>query len=498
MSILSVDFNTKKCYNSKKGGDTMKISFSKDTVLFCTPFSEEFELIQKFSGVAPIKAYYNTPVNFTEAGLKYKNKGDIWHIDVPFAYSNDETPPITINGKWLGANHIFPFAVAVYNPDHGKDYCDIGSLWQDAESTKWTLTNVTEDVVTFVSENIGESYTKYAFKTEIASKLTHISDAVNKDDIICDGEMWKAALSPSIRITKCKVIAYADGKVKTINRSTECDYAEIHEYYDIVNPVSMVEEIRKNRPEGGYTSPFYGAMGETMVTVSRIYRIENDGTITCDFKIKKHMDVHILRCLGVMHQEKLNTYGGGIFRYIPKSLPYICEDGTFDFSKPYPLAPGPFPQNEYLTPEFWEDEKNPPDRIVDYFRNTDGKDVIGFSAGYLPVYDGVPEIRTKQLISTVNLVRTRKAYPYFMHGDITECHGVAYRKYFEISKDKTSVYTIPYMDKTYIYVDLFNDEEVTVPANSDITLYEKSDSISYKFENGKLSVKGKGYAMFIN
>ncbi len=476
----------------------MIVSKHKDTVLFATHYSDEFELIQKFSGLSPVNAYYNTPVNFTESGLKYKNKWDIWHIDVPFAYSNDEAPPVMVNKKWLGANHVFPFAVALHIPDHGKEYADIGSLWQDDEGTKWTLTNVSEEVLTFVSENIGESYTKYDFKMQIASKLTHIENAVNKEDIDCNVESWKSALSPSIRITKCKVITYTDGKPQLLLYHTECDYAEIHEDYDIVNPVSMVEEIRKNRPEGGYTSPFYGAMGETMVSVSRIYRIENDGTITCDFKIKKHMDIHLMRCLGVMFQEKLDTYGGGIYRYIPKSKPFVCDEGSFDFSMPVSTAPGPYPKNGYLTPQFWEDEKNPPDRIVDYFRNTDGKDVMGFSCGYLPVLDGVPEIRTKQLLSTVNHVSTRKAYPFFMEGDISECHGIAYRKHFPVDKDKTSVYTIPYGDKTYTYVDLFEEDIITVPMENQPELYEKANGISYSYENGILTVKGKGYSMFIN
>lgn len=114
----------------------MIVTKTKDITLFCTHFSEEFDLVQKLSGTVDVKAYYNTPVDFREAGLKYKSKSDIFHIDVPFAYSTDEAPPVTINGKCLGANHIFPFAVALLIPDHGKDYGDIGSLWQDAEGTK--------------------------------------------------------------------------------------------------------------------------------------------------------------------------------------------------------------------------------------------------------------------------------------------------------------------------------------------------------------------------
>ena len=89
----------------------MNISFTKNLVVFSTDFSDEFELLQKFIGVKPVKAYYNTPVDFHAAGLKYKTKRDIWHIDIPLVYSTDEAPPLTVNGKWLGENHIFPFSL---------------------------------------------------------------------------------------------------------------------------------------------------------------------------------------------------------------------------------------------------------------------------------------------------------------------------------------------------------------------------------------------------
>ena len=101
----------------------------------------------------------------------YKNKGDIWHIDVPLASSNDETPPVMINSHWLGGNHIFPFAVDLLIPGHGKTVADIGSLWQDAERTKWTIINVLEYLITVISENIGESECKYAFKCRLPKSL---------------------------------------------------------------------------------------------------------------------------------------------------------------------------------------------------------------------------------------------------------------------------------------------------------------------------------------
>jgi len=475
----------------------MYVSINKDIVLFRTPFSEKHDLVQKFRGAVELGADFNNPVDFTESGLIRLDKWDVWHIDVPFAYSNDESPPVMINDNWLGANHKFPFAVSIYIPNHDKTVADIGSMWEDVEGTKWFLLSVSEDTLTFISENIGESNVKYEFKKTIASKLTYIDNGKNKSEINADVECW-LGMMPSIRHVKRKIIAYIDGNPRIVNRALECDYAEIHEDYDIVNPVSMIETLYNNRPKGGYKNSNYPAMGETMVSVSRIYRIENDGTIICNFNVKKIMDIQLTIVMGAMFQEKLNTFGGGIYRYMPKTKPLKTPEGTFDFSLPYDTAPGPYPNKFYIVPEFWENADNPPDRIVDYFRNPDGKDCMGFACGYLPIYDGVAKTRKDCLESAVLISPGRKGYPLFMAGKIDCAHGIAYRKYFEMPKNRASVYTIPYDGKEYLYLDFFEKKTLAVPTKGNIKLYEKSEGVTYEIENDVITASAdKGYALFI-
>lgn len=476
----------------------MFVSTTKDIVLFRTPFSEEYDLVQKFRGTIDVQGNFNNPVDYTEAGLIRLDKWDVWHIDIPFAYSTDEAPALNINGKHLGANHALYCAISLYIPSHDKTVADIGSVWRDEENTKWTLISVKEDTLAFVSENIGESYVNYAFKDHIASKLTYICNGKNKSEINADVECWRSALAPMIRHTKRRIVAYTDGKPRIVNHSTECDYAEIHEDYDIVNPVSMVECISKNRPRGGYKTPFYPAMGDTMVTTSWIYRIENDGTILCDFTIKKVMDIDLSIVRGAMFQEKLNTFGGDIYRYMPKTKPLKTPEGIFDFTLPLTTAPGPFPNKFNVTAEFWENVNNPPDRIVDYFRNKEGKDCMGFACGYLPVYDGVAKIRKNCLESALLISHGRKGYPLFMAGEIESTHGISYKKYFQMPKDKASVYIIPYGGKRYVYMDFFENKTLTVPTRGNITLYEKSNSVEYKIEDDVITATAdKGYALFI-
>ena len=242
----------------------MYVIKNNDSILIRTPFSENYDLVQKFSGIAEFPTGFNHPLNFTEAGLIMRKKWDMWHIDIPFAISNDEAPPVVINGEWLGANHEFPGAITLHIPGHDKTAADIGSIWQDEEETIWILISALEDTLTFISENIGESNVKYAFKKYVSSKLTYIGNGMNTEEIPAAAEYWEGVLRPVIRHTKRRAAAYINGKERVINRGMECDYVEIHEEYEIVNPVSMIENICKNRPAEGYKTEIYSAVGDAM------------------------------------------------------------------------------------------------------------------------------------------------------------------------------------------------------------------------------------------
>lgn len=431
----------------------MFVSRYKDNILFCTPFSEQYELIQKFSGIEEFPINFNHTVNFTEAGLKLREKLDVWHIDIPLAISNDEAPPVEINGMWLGANHEFYGAVSILCPSHDKSVADIGSVWRDDQGTVWVLISVSNDTLTLISENIGEGYESYAFKNKIPSDLTYVGNGEHTTTIRIGGGMWNDTLKPIIRHTRRQVTVCVNGVEKIVSRDTECDSAKIYEEYEIVNPASMAEEICNKRPEDGYKTAIYSAMGSAMAKVSRIYHIQGDGTILCEFKIEKLTNISFSSSIGAMFQEKIDAFGGGIYRYIPKMKPIDSPEGVFDFSVPVPLS-GNFPRRVRVTSEYWENPESPPDRIVDYFYNKDGKMCMGFACGYLPLYDGVPGIRAEKLSNAVNIVNTRKAYPIFTDADVREIHGVAYRKYFEVN-NQISNYTIPYGKEKYIFEDKF-------------------------------------------
>lgn len=478
----------------------MFVAMSKYQLLVQTPYSETHDLVQKFRGMEITHGSFNDPVDFMEAGLIRKDKWDCFHLDVPFAISNDEAVPCIINGIWHGAGHGYPCCVVLYAPGHGKTVADIGSVWRDDAGVSFTLLRIaTEAHLVFVSENTG-SLESYKFVMQITGKLTYLFGGENTAPIPADGEQKTAYLTRAYKFTKKRVITIKDGKESILFGSADCDAVRIEEEYEIRNPATVAPALTAARPKGGFTEePDLGDYGETMLIHRMNYHVLPDGTVLCDFNHEKTMNVSFDRWLGAMYQEKLDVFGGAIHRRIPKTLPLTLSDGTFDFNTPISLEKGEYPESDPLiTEEFWATPDSPPDRVVDYFRDKEGHDRLGFACGYLPLYDGVPEKRKQHLTHTGYFKNSRKVYPTFMNGDLNSVRGIAYKKYFPQNTDRASFYQITFEGKTYIYVDFIEEKTLKIPVHGSVSVYEKSDDISYAVSEDVVSVSGKnGYAVFI-
>ena len=402
----------------------------------------------------------NCPVDFMESGLMQRDKWDCWHIDVPFALNTDEATPVIVNDCYIGANHGEHSAVLVYAPNHEKTVADVGSLWQDEAGVKFTLMRVNdEDYLTFLSENKGETVDNYQFVKNIDGTLEYLENGENRAKIT-PARQNVADLRRSVRYKEKKVVAFVNGEAQTLVGSCDCDRAEIHEEYEIINPATVAEDLRRLRPKGGFSAELdLARFGKPMLSCKLIYRIENDGTVFTIFDYKRLTNVHFSKIMGVMYQEKLDVYGGGIWRYFPKALPFECDEGEFDFSKPTSIGAS-FPHSFAMTRENFADEGSPNERAVDYFRNRNGDDELAFACGFLPLYDGVKEIRDKQVDFPVYVISTRKHYPTFANGELGNVKGVGYKKYFIPQKNRASLYTLEFGGKTYLYADIFDENEL--------------------------------------
>ena len=468
---------------------------------FITSFNDNYNFEQSFTNIDGGPIPRNGHIDFTTAVLRRKTTDESIPAVINLSHSSDDAPPMHVNDAWIGGGHGQPCCVSILSHGHNKTLKDLGAIYADEEGTKFTLVEIiNEDYLKFVSENIGESVVKYAFKLEIKGKLSYLSNGNDTSEIVIEEQKGKTYLLSALKYRNRKVISYTDGKAKTLSYGgCECDYAEIVECYDIMNPATVAPALTAERPEGGYKhQPPLCDFGEPMISLDQKFIIQPDGSIIVDFSVNRLMDVCIDWCMGVMYQEKFDIFGGGTYRYLSKLKPFTTPEGTFDFTSPYPLRGGAFPNEVRPNRESWKYPDSPYDRTVDYFRDKDGQDKMGFACGFLPVYDGIPSKRATILDEIALIYKSRKMYPFFASGNFTDkFRGVAYKKFFEPS-NRSSVYAIPYDGKKYIYFDLFENNTLTYKTDNEVIPFEVEDGISYQIKDGVITVSGtKGFATFI-
>ncbi len=468
----------------------MEISTCNSMAVFKTEFNEKFDLVQYFRGINMENVTQHTATDFYAAGLQRKGHIDIWHMDIPLAVSTDECTPQFINKEYLGGNHGAPFCTCVQSESICEESYEIGSVWIDEEGTKWMLLKSFKNSLVFISENLGTK-TDYHFKKKITGKLSPYKNTKNTEDI-CNFNQELYAYTPIIRMKSKQLVAIMADGTKLYNTSVgDCVEGLIEEEYDILNPSSFFDaslcEI-----EG---AEVFKKDGEALMNCKIRYRILNDGTIICEFEYKALQDVNYSSCMGLMFQEKCNSFVGGVYRYIPKTLPFESDGYTYDCTNPHDYAAQPFP-NINLTPEYWENPLMPPDRVVDYYKDINDNNVAAFAGGYLPVYDGVGAIRKDNLRYSNMVVETNKAYPIFANLEFMKhLKGAGYRKYFDNRQNNSSLYTVDYDGATYYYVDFFAKDSLTIDTNGKLfEIVEKSESVAFNEQNGVLTVSGdKGY-----
>ncbi len=451
----------------------MDISQSAGEVVFRTQYSERYNLLQFFRGIKKGTNSFNVPVSFHTAGFQRKDHPDMWHVDTVLSFATDECVPQKINGQAVGANHAWPGAVMVHIPGHDKTVADVASLWKDETGLFWTLVRVeNEENILFISENIGETEEIFAFAGEITGRLTYVSHGVHTSDIIPQSQHGGEQMFSANRYIKRAVYAYQDGRRFLVSGSIcDVDCGEIIEEYEIINPATVADALRASRPECGYPVDPDLAVGKAMLRHNIIYRILGDGTMLVLFDHKRLQDVRWNGNMGIMYQEKNDVGEGGIWRVIPTLKPVQCDGKIFDFSVPYNTTGGDFPVFCRLPKETWVNPDFPPDHQLDFIRRADGSCIAAFAGGYLPVFDGDPAVRVKNIQSAATLIKTRKTYPNFAGDLVTypgevkdtptmgRSKGVAYRRYFTPEREGccTNVYT--YEDQIYVVMDFYGEEE---------------------------------------
>ena len=479
--------------------------------------------------VEKLETFENNPIiDFGTAELVDKNTGKKTSLNG--YYSSDETNPQVINGLYIGSNHG-AMGARVTSNNHGKTQADVGSVWTDANGTKWDLIRVEDaNKLFFLQQKTYDLATQnFGFSGNIAGPLTYVSDGVNTGSITV-GSYTATQTFPSIKNVEHTFYLVRDGEMiefdnRTAGVSYKADEVVVVEEYDIVNPCTIAASLRANKPAGGYTEAPSIATGDAIFHYKQIITVKADGTIFTEIDHTVLTDLNSYETYGYQFYQRSNPYGGGSWRQVPGTKEFTDGDGVnWDITTPYEYTnvPGtpatnlPVPKSRTLTKADWINPDVVPSRILDFIRDADGKNVMGYMTGFLPIYDGEPSVRKTKTNSNIYMYDQKaKAYPIFVSSsgiadkavltaEGSRIHGVSYRKYVDLTgfeKNNTQYYAINHEDMTYYYVDFVEAGTLTLDLEASGCIYDltKVESvgadITYEQVGDKIVVTsdGRGY-----
>jgi len=433
-------------------------------------------------------------------------------------FAEDDCTPWLINGTYIGGNHGCSNARELTCPGHNKTVSDLGSEWKDSAGVKFYIIKIVDtNRVWVLSENKGSNDVWKFVTTITGGSLTNTSSS----DVMNISSNWMAQVTPACRIQKQEYLI--DGKTPLPeNREVECAYLDIVEEYDIINPGSLLDKIRRSP---GQEVDFAGQDLAGVIHNSIIYRFLPNGAVVVQHT-SKALQQFMIGYMGFIQSIKLETGKSVHGHYIPKTKPFSIGGTNFDFQAIQDFrASLPFvlhfnSSTGTIATGTVADEQNLPDRFIQLLgARENGKFTgrVAFAMGYSPV-SGITKIGERpRYTSSAGCIYPKKTYPSALNnriGDIVPAGTVfnctAYRVYFDPRRNPnaTCVYWYKENNDYLVYLDYHRNVEnevVVLPPEmrgKKMSILEKTPSFSLRPdktvpENGiMLSVTNEyGYAV---
>ena len=429
--------------------------------------------------------------------------------------NGDDSTPWNINGTYIGANHGCSDARVVTAANHGLTAAGLGTLWADEAGAKFCLLKIADkDHLWFLPPSTGKGdtwrfnrkYTGATLKNEAGRTLTHT-------------ELRMVQLTPASRIKTQQYLI--DGKAPLVDgEPISCDFFDIVEEYDIINPASIVQDFLDHPGEArSFTADHLAGVIRNHIT----YRFHPNGANVVHTKSTALQEFRI-GYMGFIQSAKLYTGKYDTHEYyIPKTLPFTQDDTAYDFRAIQDYRPGP--KSPLLFRESRkniEDPRNLPERFIQFLGRKDGDKTVrevGYALGY-SLINGItqPAVRANNAASSLMLYTSTKTYPTAVDSKMgpiipagTEFDCVAYRHYFRpaAQPNATCLYWHKEGDDTVVYADYHKavDRDVLkLPAElagKKISVVEKTRSLTLHTTETVpasgvvVSVKGDyGYVVF--
>jgi len=403
--------------------------------------------------------------------------------------NGDDSTPWLINGMYIGGNHGCPAMQKVICPNHGKTTADIGREWRDAAGTPFYLIRIAAtNELWFLSRNTGTGAVWKFNNTLSGATLTNQAQGTT----LAIATSKPAQLYPACRIRSQAYLA--DDRPLPNDTPTSCSRLDLVEDYDIINPGSLLDDLRTHP---GEERDFTAGHLDAVIANHIVYRFYPNGANVIHYTAKALQEFE-LSSMGFIQSACLTQGAYGMHEYyIPKTLPFTKNGARFDFRKPQDFtAPIPAQLNFTAAETNIESSANLPDRFIQFLGTlTNGKPArsVGYALGY-SLIQGMSRTaeRSRNTARAISIGKSRKSYPVAINSKMgpripanTTFECIAYRQYFNPADHAraTCVYAHPEGDDWVVYADYHaavDHDIVKLPAalaGKTITVIEKTPSL---------------------
>ena len=408
----------------------------------------------------------------------------------------DDACPWNFNRTYIGANHGDSIASAlIFQTPHGFTEKDCGTTLTDTRKRRFHIMKIESPKVVWVlSDNISKD--KHVWRFFRPDKKLPLKDAAGK---VYEGfdVKFRQLYSP-VRILSR--VYLGDGKKLADKGIFKCKVFTVEEVYDIVATDAILKHVLANK---GKQVAFNVPGLDKVLTQKVRYDFYPNGSCTITHDVEFFRDVN-LGYMGFQQAYKMNkgSYAKHLY-YIPKTLPYVCpREGRWDFASTEDFTRR-IKAALYLKKEHCEDPANPPERFVQYLKDSKVTPDVGFVTGY-SLLEGVtvPALRAKNNSSYLFLYRSHKTYPHAIdRGGIPRIkagqtfHAVGYRQFFDPEKgyfcNRQGKACVVYVDfhapvkgKVLAFPACYGDKKFSV--------VEKSKTVSFKNSKNSFTFDSTG------
>ncbi|MEI6683417.1 MAG: hypothetical protein WCO44_12345, partial [Bacteroidota bacterium] len=469
-------------------GKPTSVVVKKPDIWVFTKYNDTSDLRTQFTAFDSV-AFSNNVIN-TSSYLVKKGSNNITGYDcVILRALSDDAAPSNINGTFIGANHGCSDALLVTAAAHGKTDVDVGSEWKDNSNRKYYIVRIVDSGHLWVlSENIGAS-DLWVFDNSLSgSTLTHSANATHTGTITFTA-YEQVQMVPAIKNRTVSIFLDGITQVGTTDSTYYCEYLDIRENYDIVNPASVVDSLKVH--VGSNPAPSL-ANGTAVIRQNITYRTQSNGAVVCfnDWTTVQQVN---LGYMGFIQQDVLFAFSTPLLKlyaYMPKVLPITAGATTYDLRNPTDYSYNPSAPL-YYTPIYWENATSPPDRMIEFLSTSAGVRKAAYHFGYIQDI-GMGSYRKDNLNTAWMLFTTRKSYPHGIDDKMgvipagKTYQGVCFKSMYDVGSNPAGRISFNSVDVgkcAYLYLDYSAAMIDNIPlpqkyAGMDISVVEKSSNLS--------------------